>query len=149
MKNLIVLLSLLVLSFSTACQNNLSNDIDPEILEALKTGQLSVIKAYIDKGIDINQQYGDKRYTLLNYAIKGGHLLVVQFLIKQKADITLESNGKTPIMYSAKYGRLEIAKYLVAQGADPKKRNSKGRNAVDYAKRYNQSTLYEYFNFLE
>ncbi|XP_063970986.1 uncharacterized protein LOC135157855 [Lytechinus pictus] len=61
-------------------------------------------------------EVGDQ--TSLQYAVEGGHLEAVQFLVCQAVDVN-ESNklGWTALHTAAQTGRLDIADYLLEQGA--------------------------------
>jgi len=51
------------------------------------------------------------------------------------------SNNKTPLMYAAKYGHLDIAKLLLKSGAKKDLLSPKGKTALDYAKKYEQEAI--------
>ena len=66
-------------------------------------------------------------------------------LIAEKVDLEKSCTGKTPLMYAAKYGNLDAAKTLIKAGAKLGTTNEKGRNALDYAVKYEQAELVAYF----
>lgn len=80
--------------------------------------------------------YGTEAYFKVNsfcVSIAKGDLETVQKLIARGADVNEKSNGMTPVMYAAKYNRVEILKLLIAHGADLRARCSKGKTALKYA----------------
>lgn len=55
----------------------------------------------------------------LNDQIKSGNLNEVISNIQNEGNINYkDKSGKTPLHHSAAYGQMEIAKYLVSNGAD-------------------------------
>jgi ankyrin repeat protein len=73
-------------------------------------------------------------WTPLHYAASGTDEGVSEWLLRQGADINARApNGNTPLMMAAKYGPYDLAKKLLAAGADPKLRNEQGLGAADFA----------------
>ena len=66
--------------------------------------------------------------------IQQGNFEAVKGLIVAGADINKKSIGMTPLMYAARYNKVEIVKYLIANGADLKIKSNKGYTALKYAK---------------
>ncbi len=66
-------------------------------------------------------------------AIVKGDLDTVKKLIDLGEDVNRKSLGMTPLHYAARYNRAEIAKVLLANGANAKKRCDKGHTAKKYA----------------
>ncbi|WP_298321148.1 ankyrin repeat domain-containing protein [uncultured Aquimarina sp.] len=67
-------------------------------------------------------------------AIVKGDLETVKKMIELGSDVNKQSEGKTPLMYAARYNRADIIKLLVAKGAKVKTRDSKGYTAMKFAK---------------
>ncbi len=67
-------------------------------------------------------------------AIVKGDLEVVKKMIELGSDVNEKSEGMTPLMYAARYNRVDIIKVLVKKGANIKTKNSKGYNAMKFAK---------------
>ncbi|GAA4886340.1 hypothetical protein GCM10023311_06670 [Flaviramulus aquimarinus] len=66
-------------------------------------------------------------------SIAKGDLETVKKLIDRGADVNAKSNGMTPVMYAAKYNRVEILKLLISKGANLKARSDNKMTAVKYA----------------
>jgi len=66
--------------------------------------------------------------------ITKGDLEAVKSMIAAGTNINKKSVGMTPIMYAARYNRVEIVNLLIARGADLKIKSSKGYTALEYAK---------------
>lgn len=80
-------------------------------------------------------------YSLLALAIKMNSIKIFQKLIDEKADLEKICDGKTPLMFAAKYGNLIIAKKLLENGAKKDTKTDKGYSALDYAKKYDQKEI--------
>jgi ankyrin repeat protein len=66
-------------------------------------------------------------------SIAKGDFETVQKLIARGADINETSNGMTPVMYAAKFNRVEILNLLISKGANLKAKSNKKMTAADYA----------------
>lgn len=67
-------------------------------------------------------------------AIVKGDFETVKKLIDMGADINAKSNGLTPLMYAAKYNRIEILNLLIEKGVNLKAKDSKkGFTALKFA----------------
>ncbi len=67
-------------------------------------------------------------------AIVKGDLDAVKKMIELGSDVNEKWDGMTPLMYAARYNRVEIIQVLVDKGANVKTRDSKGNNAMKFAK---------------
>tara|TARA_R110002073_G_scaffold279026_1_gene443239 strand:+ start:535803 stop:536210 length:408 start_codon:yes stop_codon:yes gene_type:complete len=65
--------------------------------------------------------------------ITKGDLDAVKSMIIAGADINEKSIGMTPLMYAARYNRVEIVNLLISKGADLKLKSNRGYTALDYA----------------
>ena len=87
----------------------------------------------ITKNIETNNYEYFFKVNSFCVSIAKGDLETVQKLIARGADVNAKSNGMTPIMYAAKFNRIEILKLLIAQGANLKAKSDKKMTALDYA----------------
>jgi len=67
-------------------------------------------------------------------AIVKGDFDTVKKMIELGSDVNERSDGKTPLMYAARYNRVDIIKLLVKKGANVKARDRKGNTAMKFAK---------------
>ncbi len=67
-------------------------------------------------------------------AIVKGDLDTVKKMIEFGSDVNEKSEGMTPLMYAARYNRVDIIKILVDRGAKIKTKDSKGFTAMKFAK---------------
>ncbi len=66
--------------------------------------------------------------------ITKGDLDAVQSMIVAGTDINEKSKGMTPLMYAARYNKVEIVELLIKHGADLKMKSNRGYTALEYAK---------------
>ncbi|THD66331.1 ankyrin repeat domain-containing protein [Robertkochia marina] len=68
------------------------------------------------------------------FAIAKGDIEMVKKLIDLGADVNARSRGMTPLMYAAKYNRVEIINLLLKNGADKDLKDSRLKiTAIKYA----------------
>ena len=133
------------------------NDTTP-LSYALKAASFHIIKLLFKYGGPESIQHGQ----LLHHAVhrqSPDYLQVLQYLLEQGAQCKInelkyqsrqdlfESEGLivgcgTPLHEAAKSGRLDVVKLLVAQGADPLVRDSKGRLVVEAAQGHDHVVEY-------
>ncbi len=70
-------------------------------------------------------------------AIVKGDLEAVKKMIELGRDVNQKWDGMTPLMYAARYNRVEIMKLLIDKGANAKARDDRGRTAMKFAKQSN------------
>ena len=85
---------------------------------AAATGDLEKVKAFIEKGTDVNTK--DKAgLTALQWAIPQNHKDVAAFLIDKGAAINVrDKRGQTPFHQACLRGRKDMAEFLISKGAD-------------------------------
>jgi ankyrin repeat protein len=67
-------------------------------------------------------------------SIARGDTETVEKLITLGENINEKSNGMTPLMYAARFNRVDVLRLLIANGANLKARSEKGFTALKYAK---------------
>jgi putative addiction module component (TIGR02574 family) len=108
---------------------------------AAQDGNLAAVQGLLDRGYPINF-FDECGNTPLHYAVLGKHITVVDFLLRKGADVNARhepSNGYTPLDGAASTCSLQMARLLVASGADPTVRSWMNLNALDRAKRRRHS----------
>ncbi len=140
--------SILIISFFI-CNFLSAQKLSKDFVVALKGDDVKSFKQLVTHG-NKNSCFdaGSSSYTLLALTLKTNAHNCFNFLLEQKVDLDQECTGKTPLMYAAKYGRLEMAKALIKNGAKPHFKNNKSRTALDYANKYRQKTMIDYFESL-
>lgn len=66
--------------------------------------------------------------------ITAGNYDAVKAMIENGTNINRKSTGLTPLMFAARYNKVEIVKLLVKKGAKLKVKSDRGYTALDYAK---------------
>jgi ankyrin repeat protein len=82
--------------------------------------------------------------STLVVAISKGDIRTIEKLIEYGADVNEKSNGMTPLMFAARYNKVEIMKILIAKGAKIRARDSRGFNAKKYAEISNAHDVINY-----
>jgi len=75
--------------------------------------------------------------------ITTGNIEAVKSMIAAGTDINQKSVGMTPLMYAARYNRVEIVNLLIAKGADLKTKSNRGFTALEYAEMSKASDTYK------
>ena len=76
-------------------------------------------------------------------AIVKGDIDMVKKMIALGSDVNESSEGMTPLMYAARYNRVEIIKLLKQHGANVKAKDDKGNTALQFAKHSNAQEAVE------
>lgn len=71
--------------------------------------------------------------STLAIAISKGEIETVKQFIESGTKVNKKLNGLTPLMYAARYNKVEIIKYLLQKGADRDIKDSQGFTAVKHA----------------
>jgi uncharacterized protein len=103
------------------------------LLYAANFGNAEMAQLLIDRGahIDARDKFGN---TPLHWAAERGHLEVMRLLIAAKAPIdATNKHGITPLMLAAGAGKVPPVRLLLEKGADAKKQDFTGRDALGYA----------------
>lgn len=87
-----------------------------EFEAALKTEDLSKVEQLVEKGLNVKQAMDHHGKTALMLATSPE---IAQFLLKNGADVNAtDEDGMTPLMEAARHKRTEVARVLIAAGAD-------------------------------
>ncbi|KAG7006819.1 hypothetical protein G7Y79_00013g035910 [Physcia stellaris] len=102
--------------------------------EAIKNHNLSLVKALLQDGYDVNH-VPDSGMTALHMAIEWGREDIVAILLANNANVNtknLNSNPRnmTPLHYAARYGYTCIVEILLDHGADIAARDRDGGTAL-------------------
>jgi uncharacterized protein len=74
-------------------------------------------------------------WTPLHYAASGPNTRLVELLLSRGAVLEAEApNGSTPLMLAAQSGPESTVELLLRRGADPKRRNQRELQAIDFAR---------------
>jgi hypothetical protein len=99
----------------------LAQNQSEEFLAAARKGDVAALKAFLDKGVDVNtkSRYGA---TALSFACDKGHVEVVKLLLERgaEADVRDTFYKATPMTWAASKGFAEIVKLLLDKGSKEK-----------------------------
>lgn len=114
----------------------------PLMMAALK-GKLDLVQRLIERKAEVNKP----GWAPLHYAVthpEDVSLSITRLLLEHHAFIDAQSpNGSTPLMMAAMYGRPEVVKLLLEEGADPLMKNEQGLGAIDFAQRSQRQPVAE------
>ena len=94
-----------------------------EFFAAARKGDTAAVKAFLDKGVDVNAKtnYGA---TALSYACDKGHVEIVKLLLERGANPNQKDTfyGEVPMGWALVKGHAEVVKLLLEHGAEGKER---------------------------
>lgn len=119
----------------------ISQEVSEDLISAIKKGEASKLEEMV-KQEDLNRCFDFKNssYNFLAISIRMESPKALEFFVEKGANLESICTGKTPLMYCAKYGYLDLAKYLLEKGANLNTVNS-GKTALDYAVKYEQKEV--------
>ena len=102
----------------------------------------------VENGADVFD-FDDEGVSIFDMAITYGNTRMVEFLLQKGVDVnqTNRKSGFTPLMAAACYGRVDVAKILLQNGANKDAQDIKGFNATDFARKMNKKTILELLDF--
>ena len=104
-----------------------------DLIIASEKGDISVVKATIRAGVNVNKKNAHGEVAL-RFAAENGYTEVVNELIKAGADVNASNNnGATALKYAAEKGHLKIVEDLIKAGADVNASNNKGSTSLQVA----------------
>lgn len=111
----------------------------PLMMAALK-GEVEWVRKLLARGAKVDKP----GWAPLHYAATGPEPQIVAMLLDRGASIDAESpNRSTPLMMASQYGTEASVDLLLARGADARRRNDLGLDAVDFARRSGRDFLVE------
>lgn len=105
-----------------------------ELFKAVTNGDISTVKALLDRGANVNaveEKYG---ITPLHMAAYQGNMELVQLLLDRGANINAkDKEGEAPLHSASNNGQLQVVKLLINKGADINSRTNHGWTPLHYA----------------
>ncbi|MGD9615642.1 MAG: ankyrin repeat domain-containing protein [Alphaproteobacteria bacterium] len=113
--------------------NNLDDTGRTGLHIAATNGNLQIAAILIKAGANVNlkDRLGN---TALHAAVDRNHIEMAELLIEVGTNLDSENrNGMTPLMIAARHGNAVLVKAMLAKGADARKTDFTGRDAVSWA----------------
>ena len=111
------LVALLPLQTATQTATNSKQELNDQLFEAVRKGDLAAATAALDRGADVNAKF---RYgtTALFKAAERGHTPIVKLLLDRGADVTVEDTfyHATAFTWALDGKHVEVVKLLLAKG---------------------------------
>src|SRR5678815_5173990 len=110
---ILLIMAALLVSIPAAAQNapNAQQQLNDEMWEAVRQGNVALVTSLLDKGADVNAKF---RYgtTALFKAAERGHTEVVKLLIARGADVTVKDTfyGATAMTWALNHDHTEVIK---------------------------------------
>lgn len=123
----------------------LGQELNDVTARAIKYGHLWRLDKFIHSE-NLNECVyvgNSKKYNYVALSIKLNSMSSLKYFVKKGADIEGVCANKTPLMYAAQYGHLNMVKYLLDQGAQIN-RSIHGLTASDYARQFNNHAIRKY-----
>ena len=113
--------------------------ISEPIHDAASSGDIKLVQAELDKGVDINFKDSEYGGTPLHFAAYGGALNVVKFLLANEAEVDVGNNqGWTALFYASDEGHFNVVEFLIDSNANVKWRDNDLRRAYNYAEEHKE-----------
>ncbi|MCX6076713.1 MAG: ankyrin repeat domain-containing protein [Campylobacterales bacterium] len=129
---------------------NDSNEIGESVLAfAIRSRcDMELLMLLIESGADIFD-FDNEGVSIFDMAITYDNIELVEYLIKNGVDVnkTKRRSGFTALMAASCYGRVEIVKILLEEGANQYAVDIKGFTATDFARKMNKKSVLELLDF--
>ncbi|MGB3863083.1 MAG: ankyrin repeat domain-containing protein, partial [Candidatus Aminicenantaceae bacterium] len=115
-----------------------------DIHEAVQQGDISKTQNLIAKDPSVLNSKTEDGRTPLHVAVMGGHKELVEYLIREGANIDApDKEGRTPLLNAIMLKKPDLAHRLIKLGADVKIKSEEGANAIIYALFFGPEDLIE------
>jgi ankyrin repeat protein len=124
--------------------NKLQVEQSPDILIAKTKDPKSenVAQLLVTAGVDPNARQPNGM-TVLMSAVFNNQFDTAKALLEKGADVKLDAGGFNALSLAAEKGNLDMAKLLLAHGADPAQRPSGGQSALEKAQQWQNTAMVE------
>lgn len=105
------------------------------ILEAAMQNDIEEIKKAVLEG-NVDEQDEESGYTALHYSAQNGNIEITEFLLKNKASVSIKDNYGNTALFKAVFfsqGKTEIIKLLLDAGANADEENNAGMSPRELA----------------
>jgi uncharacterized protein len=112
----------------------LANGVEPNIFEAAATGRVERVRELLKQNPALVKAYSPDGWTALH--LNFGNLEIVKLLLDSRADINAVSKNAfsaTPLQGAAAFKNIELARFLIARGANVNCRGEEGGSPLHEA----------------
>ncbi len=99
------------------------------------------VRELLSEGIDINYRAFDDWTTPLIAASREGHADLVEYLLANGAKPNVANGGGTPLYWAAFFGKFNVAKILINNGAKFQFKEEDARDLVNRVNKFNNVEL--------
>lgn len=116
--------------------------------ERLNAARMETALWLLDHGADPNASDRNGNSVLHHAARFGSGGTALLQVLERLVSASVDVNGRnrlhsTPLMGTARFGRADVGRFLLAKGADPMIQNLKGQTALDIAREENHKAMIE------
>lgn len=130
----IIVSALLLLMACGLAKAQNTQELDQKLLTAVKSGQVSEVKALLKMGANPNaagELRGELRWTALMYTAAAGDMPCAQALLEAGAEVNMENlEGATALLIAVGRRRSDMVPMLLDKGANPNVMTKKGITAL-------------------
>ena len=116
--------------------------------DAASYGKNEILKYFIECGIDVNKNSGDRNGSAITEAAFEGNLEAVKILFSNGALLDVSTFPRNPLFAAIADNHFDIVKFLVENGIDLNASYSIGDlenvDAYEYARQYGRTEIAEY-----
>lgn len=140
MDKIIMKTFLLTVVFLSAAMFSRAQNINNQLLAAVKTKNLPLVQLSLKSGADANaiEVTSNVRVSALILAVVTRDMDIVRVLVEHKAEVNWRDGfGDTALMYAAQTGDMAIIGYLLNNGADIHAKDLHGNTVLSAAREGN------------
>ncbi|WP_294966769.1 ankyrin repeat domain-containing protein [Sulfurimonas sp.] len=129
--------------------NETNESGEPVLALALKNKcDMDLLKLLVENGADL-YDFDDEGVSIFDSSVTYNNIEMVKYMIEQGIDVnfTQRRSGFTPLMAAASYGRADIAKLLIDNGANQEAVDAKGFSAIDFARKMNKKSVLDVLDY--
>ena len=108
---------------------------------------LDIVMLLIDSAADVFD-FDDEGVSIFDLAVTYDNITIVKYILEKGIDVnsTQRRSGFTSLMAASCYGRFEMAKLLLENGANQNMQDLKGFTAIDFARKMNKKSILALFD---
>lgn len=117
----------------------------PTLIAAATVGDLEALKDLVQQGANVEATVAQNGKTALHFASEKGHIGVVDFLLKNGANVDkLDAVGQSSVYMAAVNNRLSVVQLLIEQGADVDRPENAGMTPLHTAAKLGRLSMVQH-----